>query len=200
MSLALSTSWSAFRYDNSDSLFFEIKSLGFKEIELSFNLTAQMVRQVPEAAAKYGLTITSLHNYCPIPDDFSREEALPDCYSLASLNQEERSLAIKYTKRSIDTASAVGAKAVVLHCGRIETPDKTRELINLFESGRGGSEEFLNLRRALIEERQRLYPPFLKSALASLREAERYAREKKVFWALRPVFITGRFLRWRRPG
>jgi len=46
MPLALSTSWNAYRYNDAGSLLFEIKQLGFSNIELSFNLTAQMVDEI----------------------------------------------------------------------------------------------------------------------------------------------------------
>lgn len=180
MGLALSTAWNAFRYEDGGSLLFEIKKLGFTEIELSFNLTSSMIKDIEKTAKDNLLNIVSLHNYCPIPEGLKREEVLPDYYSLASANQEERQLAIKYTKRSIDTAELLGAKVVILHCGRVEMQDTTGDLINLYERGLKHSKEFNELKRETIKERKNLYKPFLENALNSLEELDDYAGKNNI--------------------
>jgi len=144
MSLAISTSWNAHRFDDGEKLLFEISQLGFKAIELSFNLNLAMIDEIADSARRLNINIDSLHNYCPVPDGLSRKQTFPDHYSMASLDEEERFLAVKYTKRSIDTANRLGAKAVVLHCGRVEVPDYTRQLINLLTRVRTIQPSFLN--------------------------------------------------------
>lgn len=188
MGLAISTSWNAFRYDNGEGMLFEIKNLGFEQIELSFNLTASMVGDVGRSAKEYGIAITSLHNYCPIPDELSREVALPDCYSMASMQEEERSLAVRYTKRTIETAQALGAKAVVLHCGMVQLPDRTRNLIDLYERGLKDRAEFRELRQDIIKEREQQKQPFFENALRSLEELNRYALEKGILLGIETRF------------
>lgn len=180
MGLALSTSWNAFRYNNGKNLLFEIGALGIKEVELSFNLTPSIVKEIKEAAPLKQIGVISLHNFCPIPEGLIREEALPDYYSMSSLDEKERELAIKYTKKTIDTATELGAKAVVLHCGKVEMPDRTRGLINLYERGMRESKEFNDLKDSMLKERQSLCPPFFNKALDSLEKLNRYAKERDV--------------------
>jgi len=188
MTLAISTSWNAYRFDDGEKLLFEISQLGFKAVELSFNLNSKMVDEIAGSARKLAISIESLHNYCPIPDGLSRKQALPDCYSLASLDKEERFLAVKYAKRSIDTASGLGAKVVVLHCGRVEVPDYTRQLINLYNQSKKNSAEFMELKEKMSRERALEAGKFLVQALISIEELNTYAKLKGVLLGIETRF------------
>jgi sugar phosphate isomerase/epimerase len=180
MGLGLSTSWNASRFNNGRQMLFEIKKLGFEEVELSFNLTSSMVDDAYRLVRKKEIRVTSVHNYCPIPDGLKRQEALPDYYSLSSADEEERRLAVKYSKKSIDTACRLGAQAVVVHCGRVEIPDRTRDLIDLYLRGASYARESQELKDALIKERQSLFGAYLENALKGLEELSRWAQDKKI--------------------
>lgn len=188
MGLALSTSWNAFRHENGANLLFEIEKIGFKNIELSFNLTAHMVRQIKKTAKNSGVKIISLHNFCPIPDIIERRLALPDCYSMSSCDQGERERSVRYTKITIDTAKDLGAKAVVLHCGRVQMPDKTRELVDLFLKGLNKSGEFDRLKEDFIAEREKLCQPYLSNTLKSLEEINEHARRNNILLGVETRF------------
>ena len=180
MDFALSTSWNASRAKNPKDLLFEISQLGFKQIELSFNLSSAALREIGDLAGQFGERIVSLHNYCPFPDEFSRENGLPDCYSMSSLDEFQRNLAIKYTKRTLDTAYALGAKAVVLHCGRVEIADQTRQLINLYDQGQKDSPEFIQIKSQMLKQRQDLAKSSLDHTLKSLGQINDYAKSKNI--------------------
>ena len=180
MPLILSTSWNASSYDKAEDMLFEIKKLGFVDLELSFNLTAPMVSEIAQALKNNGFKIRSVHNFCPIPETFKRIDALPDCYSLASLDDQERKNALKYTKRSIDTASSLGASAVVLHCGRVEMRDRTRELIDLYHQGLKDTDNFRSLKEEFLRERMSICQPFIDQTLRSLEELNKYAESKSI--------------------
>jgi len=177
MAFGLSTSWNASRTNDGKELIFEIKEAGFSAVELGFNLTAEMVRDIAGLVAAREIEVLSLHNFCPIPDGLSRPEALPDCYSLASLKEETRELALKYTKRTINTAKALGARAVVLHNGRVEISEHTRKLIGLYENNLYGSPDFTRIKAAFIKERKARSGRFFENTLKSLDELNRYAGE-----------------------
>jgi len=180
MGLALSASWNAFRHTDGKRMIFEILEAGFSEVELSFNLTQSMLDGVEEVLRQGKVKILSLHNYCPTPDGLEREEALPDCYSMSSPDEDERAYAIRFAKRTIDTAASFGAKAVVLHCGRVEVPDKTRQLVDLCNSGLKDSPAFHKMFQQAQAERKEHAGRFLSQALRSLDELNRHAAQRNV--------------------
>lgn len=167
---ALSTAWNASRHSGGVTIAQEIHKLGIKKIELNFSLTEKMVEEIFTFSRQNGIEITSLHNFCPIPPGLTRQEALPDCYSLASLDEEERKKAIQYTKVSVSTAKRLGAKAVVLHCGRVEMEDKTKNLIDLLRGHRVKNKKFQEILSAFVQERKEKSPAHLEQILKSLRE------------------------------
>jgi sugar phosphate isomerase/epimerase len=180
MPLVISTAWNSGGRKSAARMLFEIERLGFKNIELSFNLTPHLVAGIAKDAARRGLAITSVHNYCPIPPGLARKSALPDCYSLASPDTAERRLAIKFSRKGIDTALRLGAKAVVLHCGRVGIEDKTRALIRLWQQGDSAKRGLNAARGEFLKARQTAAGKFLPNALKSLEELNRYACRKKI--------------------
>ncbi|OGX42247.1 MAG: hypothetical protein A3H41_04690 [Omnitrophica WOR_2 bacterium RIFCSPLOWO2_02_FULL_45_28] len=203
MGLCLSTAWNAFRYNNGEEIVQEIRSLGFEEIELSFDLTKKIVADISRLVKKKRIRVHSVHNFCPVPDGLERREALPDCYSLASCDEEIRALAVKYTKVSIDTACQLNARALVLHCGRVETGEHTRELISAYNAGGFGGPYFQALKLRMHKERIEKAEEHFSNALRSLEQLAGYAKgldiaigiENRFYFREIPSFAeTGRIL------
>lgn len=177
---SFSTAWNADRLLDAESIVQEIAELGLQQIELNFSLTRDMVEAAHRAAQARRITISSLHNYCPIPEGLKREEALPDCYSLSALDEAERRRAVACTRITIDTAARVKARAVVLHTGRVEMPDRTRQLIGLAVQGQKEMPACRAILEAFIAERSSLCRPYFEQILRSLDELEGYARQNNI--------------------
>ena len=180
MGIALSTAWNAFRHKAGLEIISEITALGFKEAELSFNLTQKIVEGIRKETAAKKIRVLSLHNYCPIPEKLKRSAALPDCYSLASLDQKERAQALRYTKATIDTAGSLGAKAVVLHCGRVKVPDRTGDFIKLYNRGEIHTSKALDLKSQADKEREKKASFYFAKAVDSLKELSSYAKKSNI--------------------
>jgi len=186
MVFGVSTAWNAYRHRSAGAIVSELEGLGFKTFELSYNLNDVIVNGFKKLVANKRCRIVSIHNFCPIPPGMPREKALPDCYSLASLNEEERRLALRYSKETIATAAWLGAKAVVLHCGRVEIPDRTRGLIYLH--GKNNLRLLLKRKNQAIQERKNAAKPFLLNALRSLEELNRFAEANNILLGLENRF------------
>lgn len=180
MALSLSTSWNASRHTVADELVFEITGLGFREIELSFSLPVAIVEGIGRLVDAAKVNVTSVHNFCPLPEGLVRSEALPDYYAMSSPDEQERQSAVKLAYTTIDTACRMNARAVVLHCGRVQIPDRTGELIKLYDQGKRDSKEFAGLRGEVLAERSSLQKKYLESTLKSLDQINAYAALKKI--------------------
>jgi sugar phosphate isomerase/epimerase len=180
MELALSTSWNAFLHSNAQKMIFEIKELGFEEVELSFNLNARMVKDIAKLVTTNQIKIVSLHNFCPIPEGIKRHQALPDYYPMSSTNEEVRLACLKQTQLTIDTARQLNASAVVLHSGRVMIPDRTKKLMELYIKGFKESPEFKSLRESIFKERADCQSSFFENTLKSLDTLNHYAQKQAI--------------------
>ncbi|MDD5292397.1 MAG: TIM barrel protein [Candidatus Omnitrophica bacterium] len=170
--LALSTSWNQGSCRSAENTIEQIKGLGFECVELCFSHTQKDLKEILKSRIK----VTSLHNFCPIPDGLPRKKALPDCFSLASTNTEERKKAVKLTKRTILSARKFKAKAVVLHTGRVEIPDYTKQLIKILSRKKETRpDKFASLRELEIQERKNNKVEFLDNIFLSIKELADFA-------------------------
>ena len=145
-----------------------LRTLGISAIELSYQHTEQDVDALSSCCRARGMGIVSVHNFCPLPAVPSRGRSLSEVLLLSSLEEAERQAAVEATRRSIDTAAACGARALILHLGRVEIPSFTRDLIELYRNGRGGSKPYREMRDRMMKERGRSAGPYFKKALLSL--------------------------------
>lgn len=170
---SLSTAWNSSKHNSGAELVNEIKALGFDTIELNFKLTRPMVDEILSLVRDGAIKVSSLHNICPLPDEISPEKASPDYYSLASLDEEIRKKAVGAAKSTIDHAAMLKAAAVILHAGRVEVKDRTRELAASFAD----KDKREAVRARMIEERAQKRGGHLASAMQSLRDLVPHAKE-----------------------
>ena len=182
--LALSLSWNANKFKDIKRQINEVIEAGFRQVELNFSLTEKEVIQIDNFRKKGELEVISCHNFCPIPKGLSVKKALPDYYSLSSTNERKRRLALKYSKNSIDTVSRLGAKVLVLHSGKVDMPDASKQLMRLYAQGKKNSATFKYIAGSMRKQREKRKQPYLDKAVASIEELSAYAKKSGVRIAL----------------
>lgn len=174
--LSLSTSWNSSKHTNGCDLIEEIRSAGFDSVELNFALTKAIVDDILVLRQSGAIKVSSLHNMCPLPQEIGPKQASPDYYSLASEDQEEREHAVSIAKTTIDYAAKFGARAMVLHAGRVGVKDHTQQLAALV----GENKDFIDLRERMIAERARNSAAHLKNTIRSLEELAAHGKKMMV--------------------
>lgn len=130
----------------------EIRDLGFEYAELSHGIRLTLVPGILEAVEKGEIKISSLHNFCPLPMGVT--QAAPNLYEFSAEDPRDRDLAIKHTQKTLDFATRVKARTVVLHLGSIEMKDYTGKLAGLLEQNAQNSKKFQTLQADALSARE----------------------------------------------
>lgn len=117
MVFALSSNWNAKRHQHGEALVDEALSLGFQALELGYNTTEELVPGIRARLSSGSIQINSVHAFCPVP--LGAPHGYPELHFLASNDEDERALAAILLRQTREFAEKIGAKAVVLHAGRI---------------------------------------------------------------------------------
>jgi sugar phosphate isomerase/epimerase len=141
--------------------------LGFGAIELNHSMNHEHLDAFRTGVA---LPATSVHAPAPL-ERHSRWGWNRDL-NLASVDEEERALAVRYAQRSVELASEIGARAVVVHLGQITSGAVDGELKRreLFEGGTTGGDIWAHAGTGAAQVRAQLAPPYLAQAHRSLDE------------------------------
>jgi sugar phosphate isomerase/epimerase len=168
MKYALSTSWHGISQLPAEELISRAADMGFKDIELGFHLSPGLAEDYISAAARGLVRISSVHSVCPVPEEFTPGEFFPDHFSLASRNESERQRAVALALNTLELAQRSRAQVMVVHGGRVEIPDRTRQLCDMVKTTGRESTAYQRLLLAMRQERERAKPPHLTALLKSL--------------------------------
>lgn len=163
--------------------------LGYDSFELDVGVPASWLKDIKRSVADGKAKILSVHNFCPRLEDIPEGRNLWSAYLITSEDEAERSKAVELTKRSVETASALGATAVVVHAGHTQVDFNGRDLSKFLGDFGAGS----SLYRARLEElktaRRAVAPRYLHNAVKSLEEITRFAEGSGVRVALENRFF-----------
>lgn len=166
--IAISTSWQSDESTTPEKMLAALIDLDISAIELSYRISEDYFNKMKRPLEHSGLNIASIHNYFPIPSTRSDSKGSGDFFLLSSPDDEERRNAIRFTIRSIEHAAEVGAKAVVLHCGRVDMNHEIQVLYQYVNSHQLDSEEAQTFIHHKLDERDSRKPQHMDSLLCSL--------------------------------
>src|SRR5262245_28912580 len=163
---SLSTCWNSHRHTDGRAMLREIRDLGFEYAELSHGIRISLLPGIFQAVEAGEIKISSLHNFCPLP--MGVERAAPNVYKFSADDDRERESALKHTLKTLDTATRVGAKLVVLHTGAVDMKDYTDKLIEMVGEGKQSTPKFDKLLAEALEKREQKKERYVQHAFESL--------------------------------
>ncbi|HSO17975.1 MAG TPA: TIM barrel protein [Desulfosarcina sp.] len=193
---ALSTSFRRIRSGHDvESLVALLRDLPVSGVELEYRIPAPVRPMLQDALRQAGIRVVSVHNFFPLPDEFLKTGGSGDLFSLADIRREERQEAVKRTLATIDRAHDLEARAVVLHCGRVEMASEVGTVYDRLRQSATASTEPPQWLQARLAERDRRKPAHL--------DALRFSLEKLLPAADRRELLLGletRFHFYELPG
>ncbi|MBI9085050.1 MAG: sugar phosphate isomerase/epimerase [Desulfobacterales bacterium] len=166
--LSLSTSFMAGCCDNGKDLVAAIEAFGAPGVELEYRISEKLFHQMRPVLAASTLQVTSIHNFSPHPKIFAKLAPSGDLFSLSDTDRERRKLAVQWTQRTIEHANDLEARAVVLHCGRVDMTPDVESLYGFLKADAMETEAAKACLSTQLDMRDRLKPPHLDALCSSL--------------------------------
>jgi sugar phosphate isomerase/epimerase len=173
---SFSTCWNIKKHTIGREMIEEIKELGFRNVELNYNVTEEMMKTIDPMIEKGEIGVSSVHNVFPFIDDKDYDT---DSVMLGFDDEEKRMRSVELLIRSMEYANRYGAKAVVVHPGEVPFEyNIDQELKKLYREHGKESSEYQQLWQVMHERRERLSPRYTKRIQDSLEVVSDYAAKK----------------------
>ena len=171
---ALSTAWYPDASMPVSEVMRLVSELGVRKFEIGVSSNVLDLEAIRLMVTTSEVEVTSIHNICAdvlYRGDGTRPRE-PRGDDLSSLDEARRKLAVEQTVETVRLARSLGAKAVILHLGRVEFPEARRlqaELCLMLKNSTG-REEVSRQMSHLIVQRNSLRAPYLEVVKRSLDE------------------------------
>jgi sugar phosphate isomerase/epimerase len=166
MDFYLSTNWNAARHATGEGVVDEILALGFAGVELGYQLSESQAAGVLRRVHAGAVRVSSVHAYAPYP--LGAPGGHPELYLLASRDEDDRVMATLLLQKTLRLAAEAGARAVVLHAGRIPITPASHELIESAEEDGLTSQRYTKLWQRNQRRRARRAPQHFEALYRSL--------------------------------
>ncbi|WP_166241942.1 sugar phosphate isomerase/epimerase family protein [Paenibacillus turpanensis] len=166
---SFSTCWNIKRHTNGRDMLEEIKELGFRFVELNYNVTDSLLETIEPMIEAGEIGVSSVHNVFPFIADKDYDT---DSVMLGFDDLEKRKRSVELLVRSMEYADRYGAKAVVVHPGEVPFPSNIdAELKQLYREEGKDSDAYRKLWAEMLERREQLSPIYAKRIEESLYQA-----------------------------
>ncbi|MGA8848971.1 MAG: TIM barrel protein [Dehalococcoidia bacterium] len=183
LEISLSTMWAKGKFSHMAGFVAKARELGFTHIEANTSISPRMLSEL----LKTTVPISSIHSPCPAV--LSSRGISVSSLSLSSLDESERMEAIIFTKKTIDLAANVSARAIVLHMGEVPIDLSLQDrLYKLHDESYAQTKEYSQAKEKLVYQRTSQAPPYLDAARKSLQELSKYSRQKGIMLGLETRF------------
>ncbi len=168
--ISLSTMWAMKNPPALEDFFRSVRGMGIKAVELNHQVSSGMLAGIDLARYR----ISSIHEPCPAETPVDVLKARD--WMISATGEANREQGVLAVKHSIDLAHLLGVKALVVHAGnvRAEWPAE-KELYRLYRCGKKDTNEYLELKSQLVEQRASMAGPRLEAVMKSLLELLEYA-------------------------
>ncbi|MBR2566236.1 MAG: TIM barrel protein [Paenibacillus sp.] len=165
---SFSTCWNIRRQPVGEDMIREIIELGFRRVELNYNVTKEMLTTIEPMIERGEIGVSSVHNTFPYdPDpDYGTDSVL-----LGFEDEVKRKRAIDLLVGSAEYAHRYGGEAVVVHPGEVPFPyDISKELEKLYREEGTDSPQYRSKWAELMERREALSAGYIEKIIISLDE------------------------------
>lgn len=175
---SFSTMWNIRRHSRGEDMIEEIRSLGFEQVELNYNVTTELMKTITPLIEKQVIQVSSVHNVFPFIEDKDYDT---DSMMLGFDDIEKRKRSVELLIGSIDYANRYGAQGVVIHPGEVPfNYNIDAELKRLMREHGKESQEYRKLWAEMIDRRNELAPIHVKRIQESLEVVCNYIVQKNI--------------------
>lgn len=178
--ISISTAWNYKPDISMKEMLSQIKSVGIDSIELGYRITTKQLEELLPLLKDMNMKVTSVHNFCPVPNDEISPRHPSNHYRLSSIDEHERQKAVEWTQRAIDTACRASCSVVVIHAGTIDMQDDPTELLRSYKAANTAPLDFIKARDKILRDRESHKTSYLNAVTRSLDAVIAYARKKNI--------------------
>lgn len=176
--LGISSVYYSKRIDEGMRLLDELAALGFDGVELEYRVRPETLRQMGNRPGRE-IPVPSVHAFFPNPTQAGGEGSGANAYLFSSLERDQREAAVRQGVATLEIAERLGARAVVVHLGRVPVDPGLLETYRRLECHPGpATPELLEAVAAVLAERERLRGPHLEALLRSVDRLNREAHRR----------------------
>lgn len=174
---AISTCWRARKISDPGRLVSAMRETGLNTFELEFRIRAEVFREIKKNHKNWGIEISSLHAVCPAPPGRKRGA---ENFQISDTDEEKRRRGVKDVVETMRNGADMGAKAVVVHCGRVPMEEPIYKMMELYDDGKIKSPEAEDKLREITLAREAAGKRSFDSLLKSLDEINEEAEKLQI--------------------